>query len=130
MILYQWYYIFQCLIITMRNGIATQWLLNSQKWPKKPKIWCRQQLDEGSDCEEKTKGCVTYVTMFRGLLSNYCVSIPLLKRMMEKYQLTVVYMQLEKVNNDETWLQHFCVNNSLKIKVHKSRLYCIHFTAV
>jgi hypothetical protein len=27
-------------------------------------------------------------------------------------------------------LQHFWGNNSLKIKVHRSRLYCIHFTAV
>jgi hypothetical protein len=33
--------------------------------------------------------------------------------------------------NLKLWmLQHFWVNNSLKIKVHKSRLYCIHFTAV
>jgi hypothetical protein len=27
-------------------------------------------------------------------------------------------------------LQHFWGNNSLKIKVHRSRLYCTHFTAV
>jgi hypothetical protein len=27
-------------------------------------------------------------------------------------------------------LYHFSINISLKVKVHKSRLYCIHFTAV
>jgi hypothetical protein len=30
----------------------------------------------------KRKGCVTYILMFRGLLSNYCVAIPYLKLMM------------------------------------------------
>jgi hypothetical protein len=29
----------------------------------------------------KRKGCVTLIIMFRGLLSNYCVSIPFLKLM-------------------------------------------------
>jgi hypothetical protein len=40
-----------------------------------------QRPDEGNDREEK-EGCVTYIIIFRGLVSNYCVSIPFLKLMM------------------------------------------------
>jgi hypothetical protein len=39
---------------------------------------CTQQLVE----RRNKKGCVTYIIMFRGLLCNYCVSIPFLKLMM------------------------------------------------
>jgi hypothetical protein len=40
------------------------------------------------------------------------------------------YIPIPEYRYSGPMLQHFWVNNSLKIKVKKSRLYCIHFTAV
>jgi hypothetical protein len=49
--------------------------------------------------------------------------------------ITCAYMQFENLpvqpgSSHVAARNYFWVNNSLKIKVHKSRLYCIHFTSV
>jgi hypothetical protein len=59
-------------ILNLPNGIVAT---------KQPHIDPKSQKSKEA-IARKRKGCVTEILMFRGLLSNYCVSIPFLKLMM------------------------------------------------